>query len=421
MNAVEERILAYMQKQRDALFELLSALVQIDSQNFVQTGREQEVQEKILQHCQALGLPAQLYVPDRVPGLTAHPGYLPGRGTDRRPNVTAVLHGTAPKRRIMLAAHADTMPVGDERLWTVPPLGGVRKNGRIYGRGAGDDKAGIAAALFTLQCLQETGVQLSDDVLFTSYADEEYGGGNGALAACLKYPSQVYVNLDGMGMAVNPWGVGGCVVEIELWTNAPVSSAWPAYEGVQVFMENLKTFSSSRYGEMARSSVYNGTEEYRDTMRIGSIAVGDNCSDLGRAKVSFVFYTLSSRQVIQQELVQLRAQVADDLKKLQMSIGEFRATSRFFQPVLPATPGTETQRLASALEEVRGKPTVLRGFCLSDLSIFGQYGGGEAFNFGAGQSFAQEGGFHQPDEYVDCQELLDEAKTLALYLIRAAT
>ena len=38
-----------------------------------------------------------------------------------------------------------------------------------------------------------------------------------------------------------------------------------------------------------------------------------------------------------------------------------------------------------------------------------------------GQSFAQEGGFHQPDEYVDCQELLDEAKTLALYLIRTAT
>ena len=41
--------------------------------------------------------------------------------------------------------HTDVVPVGDEAAWTVPPFGGVIKDGQIWGRGATDMKSGVAA------------------------------------------------------------------------------------------------------------------------------------------------------------------------------------------------------------------------------------------------------------------------------------
>ena len=65
-----------------------------------------------------------------------------------------------------------------------------------------------------------------------------------------------------------------------------------------------------------------------------------------------------------------------------------------------------------------GSPTEYAGGCLSDLSIFYRYGGGTAFNTGLYNGFAEYGGAHQIDEYIDCDELLAIIKALALYLIK---
>ena len=88
----------------------------------------------------------------------------------------------------MLAAHTDTMPAGDPSAWSRPPFEGVVENGRIYGLGACDDKFGIAGGWWALKVLDLLGIRLDRTVVLTAYCDEEFGGGNGALAACLKYP-----------------------------------------------------------------------------------------------------------------------------------------------------------------------------------------------------------------------------------------
>jgi succinyl-diaminopimelate desuccinylase len=41
--------------------------------------------------------------------------------------------------------HTDVVPVGDEGAWSVPPFGGVEKDGMLWGRGASDMKSGVAA------------------------------------------------------------------------------------------------------------------------------------------------------------------------------------------------------------------------------------------------------------------------------------
>jgi acetylornithine deacetylase/succinyl-diaminopimelate desuccinylase-like protein len=51
---------------------------------------------------------------------------------------------------LVLVAHMDTVPAGEEKLWRHPPFGAEIENGRLYGRGACDDKGGLVAAVGAL-------------------------------------------------------------------------------------------------------------------------------------------------------------------------------------------------------------------------------------------------------------------------------
>lgn len=94
-----------------------------------------------------------------------------------RPNVIADWSGTAfdPSRHktLMFEGHTDVVTEGDPATWTYPPFEGVLGGGRLYGRGACDMKAGVAAAITAAEAVREVAPDLGGRLRLGFVADEE--------------------------------------------------------------------------------------------------------------------------------------------------------------------------------------------------------------------------------------------------------
>jgi succinyl-diaminopimelate desuccinylase len=69
-----------------------------------------------------------------------------------RVNVVGARRGRHSHPNVHLNGHFDVVPPGGG--WTVDPFGGEVRDGRIYGRGACDMKAGIAAAIYAAEAIR---------------------------------------------------------------------------------------------------------------------------------------------------------------------------------------------------------------------------------------------------------------------------
>src|SRR3712207_4154061 len=94
-------------------------------------------------------------------------------------NLVATLGGNGGPR-LAFNAHVDVVPIGEEAAWTHAPFGGEIDGGRVYGRGAGDDKASVTAQVMAGVALARAGVPLDGALIVTTVADEETGGRQGA-------------------------------------------------------------------------------------------------------------------------------------------------------------------------------------------------------------------------------------------------
>ncbi|WP_344042697.1 dipeptidase [Nocardioides panacihumi] len=88
------------------------------------------------------------------------------------PAVIARKAGPKDAPTVLLYAHHDVQPVNDHADWNSPPFEPTAREGRLYGRGAADDKAGIAAHLGTLQAY---GDDLPVSVIVFIEGEEEIG------------------------------------------------------------------------------------------------------------------------------------------------------------------------------------------------------------------------------------------------------
>ena len=91
-----------------------------------------------------------------------------------RVNVLGTLRDTPARPRLHFNGHFDVVPVGDG--WTVDPFSGIVRDGKIFGRGTTDQKAGIAASIYAVEALRRAGVRLRGNVEQSGTVDEESGG-----------------------------------------------------------------------------------------------------------------------------------------------------------------------------------------------------------------------------------------------------
>jgi len=91
-----------------------------------------------------------------------------------RLNVMGVRAGEGRGPVVHLNGHFDVVPAGQG--WTEDPFGGAIKGGRLYGRGTGDMKAGLASAMYAAEAIRRAGVRLPGAVEVSGTVDEESGG-----------------------------------------------------------------------------------------------------------------------------------------------------------------------------------------------------------------------------------------------------
>ena len=145
---------------RSRLVERLKTMVRTPSEN--PPGNELAVAELVKGYCEELDL--------EVSEHSAEPG---------RPSIVARwAAGDGPT--LNYCSHLDVVPAGDPDLWGMDPYGAIVSDGRLYGRGSGDAKGPIAAALEAVAILRAAQWPLTGTLELALVADEETMGFKGA-------------------------------------------------------------------------------------------------------------------------------------------------------------------------------------------------------------------------------------------------
>lgn len=417
MTSLEKKIIDYVEANKEDLYKELSCLLRFDSTNYITWGKERECAEYIANEYRKLGLEPDLYCPDNVPGLTSHPEYLTGRGTDKRPNVTAVLNGTQGNGAAMLAAHIDTVSIGDPSAWKHDPFGGEISDGCIWGRGAGDDKAGIAMSLFAMRTLKALNIKLKKDVMFTAYCDEESGGGNGALAACLKYPCEAYINIDG-GTKCDIVSPGGGCFRLRVRTKEATATAVPVIKALYRTLEELLPLGEEVRSGLAGHPMLNRPELVSSAFRLLSFKTGGSGVMLDRGELTFGVYTIIQKEAMLQRLKAIENCLSSEWDAMGIETGGFELYTRYFIYAEGERNGSNLEFLRAMEDVYKESSTMLGARALSDLSIFLSCGSTSSLNTGITRAPNLPGGAHQVDEYVECEHLLRHTQSILLFLAR---
>ena len=150
---LKSRLIEELRKRQAELFELCSRLIQIPSEN--PPGETTKLAAFIRDHLESRRIPVEWHEP------------MAGR-----PNLVATIGSGSPN--LVLSGHLDEFPA--RAGWTRPPFSGAIEEGRIWGRGAGDMKAGLAVALTVASLVRELEVPLAGRLTLAFASDEETGG-----------------------------------------------------------------------------------------------------------------------------------------------------------------------------------------------------------------------------------------------------
>ena len=177
------------------MFRILLALLLVSSSAVAQTLNPQKSQEEAVQFLAEL-IKLDTQDPPGNESQVAHyiEGVLKKDGIDSeiletvpgRASIVARLKGNGSKKPLLIMGHEDVVPV-DRARWTVDPFAAMQRDGKIYGRGASDDKAMVAANLEVFLQLKRLNLPLTRDVIFLAEASEENSSPAGMATVVERY------------------------------------------------------------------------------------------------------------------------------------------------------------------------------------------------------------------------------------------
>ena len=232
-------VCAHIDAQENCSVDFLKKLIAFDTSfsNQGVRGKEGEAQRWLERQLADWGFETRLFEPDNDK-IVSWPDFNPGHDYAGRPNLVGLLRGTGGGKSIILNGHIDTVPLDDVAKWAHHPLSGEVAGGCLYGRGACDMKAGLAAMILAVKYLRDCGVAIKGDIVVESVVDEE-GGGNGTLACVAEgYKADAAIVTEPTGLEVYCASRGVFLLEIEVPGRS--SHACFKWRGVNAIEKGMK-------------------------------------------------------------------------------------------------------------------------------------------------------------------------------------
>ena len=156
LNNIEKNLLTFIDEKE--LVELTQSLIKIDSVIRPETGNTEAEVVAFIVNWIRKELKIEPEINEVAPG---------------RENIILKIDSGKPGRTLMFEGHTDVVSEGDRSLWKHDPFGAEIEDGKIYGRGSCDMKAGVAVNLLTVKALLESGIDFKGKILLGILCDEE--------------------------------------------------------------------------------------------------------------------------------------------------------------------------------------------------------------------------------------------------------
>lgn len=239
---LQGRVLALIERDRDSLVKLVSAMVRIPSL----PGDEASVALFLHRRARELGFETEL--------LELRDRDIPAPG---RPGVTSFIRGSGDGYTLMFNGHLDTEPVSPAYADSgEDPFSGRVENGCIYGIGTMNMKAAVAAYFFAGKALVEAGFRPRGDIILAAVPAELNGGAGTRYLVESGLRPDLCVNGEASDLSVITSSAG--IVNVRLILRGrPTHMAFPdkgrsVVDDLRFLLESLSdfeiTYDRSRFG-----------------------------------------------------------------------------------------------------------------------------------------------------------------------------
>ena len=414
MTPREQAVLSQVESLADDIVDLTRALVRIPTVN-PPGDRYADCAELLRNTLRELGYQTQVLPAE---GMPEH--------TERYPrlNVIGALGTRGPV--LHFNGHYDVVPA--ESGWTRDPFGAEVCDGRIYGRGTCDQKAGIAASLFAVEAIRRAGIELQGTVEQSMTVDEESGGFAGVAWLCdrgyLTREKQRFVvitePLDPDRVCVGHRGV----YWFELLTlgrvghgsmpGLAINAADEMAQLIQAINTDLKPGLAKRISD----APVQPSEARRPSINLNALHAGQALDGWQTPCVPDRCTAVFDRRFIHEENFEtVRAEIVDVLDRTGVAY-ELRDLMRV-DPLLLSTNGPLAQATGAAIKTALGiEPKFIASPGTFDQKHVVRLAGiQECIGYGPGRLVLA----HQPDEFVSIDDLVASTKVMALVTLRLLT